>query len=117
MEKISTSEMFSKLDHYSGYEISDEFPHTIRNIETKEEVPLIKTTSGYVAKFDEKTKDYMQNIVAKQFLEFNDGDKLTFADEDKQNYDVWNLKMIKNKKSNDKSVFVENEYIGWSESN
>ena len=75
MEKNSTSEMFSKLDHYPGYEILDDFPHTIRNIETKEEVPMIKTTSGYIAKFDEKTKEYMQKIVAKQFLEYNDGEK------------------------------------------
>ena len=112
MEKNTTSEMFSKLDHHPGYEISDEFPHTIRNIETKEEVPLIKTTLGYFAKFDEKTKDNMQKIVAKQFLEYNDGDNITFVDEDKLNYNVWNLKVIKNKKSDtiDKPVFVENEY-------
>ena len=67
MENNSTSETFTKLDLHPGYEINDDFPHTIRNIETKEEFPLIKTTSGYVAKFDEKTKDYMQKIVVTQF--------------------------------------------------
>ena len=45
-------------------------------------------------------------------MEYNDGDNITFVDEDKLNHDVWNLKVIKNKKSNtiDKSVFVDNEY-------
>ena len=38
--------------------------------------------------------------------------KVTFVDEDKLNYDVWNLKVVKNKKSKtiDQSIFVDNEY-------
>jgi len=95
MENNSTSETFTKLDLHPGYEINDDFPHTIRNIETKDKVPMIKTTSGYIAKFDENTKEYMQKIVAKQFLEYNEGDKITFVDGDKLNYDVWNMKVIK----------------------
>ena len=56
MRDGSTLIRFVKLDKYPGFEICDGFPHTIRNIETKDEVILKETTSGFIAKFDKDTK-------------------------------------------------------------
>ena len=104
---------YTKLVDYPEFEIEDDFPHKIRNIETKKEVEFKETSSGIVAKFNEKVKEYMHKIVAKQFLEFEAGDQINFDDGDKLNYDAWNLSVVKNKekkKKNDKSIFIDNEY-------
>ena len=104
---------YTKLVDYHDFEIENDFPHKIRNIETKQEVVFKETSSGTVAKFNDKVKEYIHKIIAKQFLEFEDGDQITFDDGDKQNYDVGNLNVVKNKekkKINDKSIFIDNEY-------
>ena len=103
---------FVKLADYPDFEIDDDFPHTIRNIETKEEVVFKETSSGVVAKFDEKTKEYMHKIVAKHFLKYEAGDQIKFEDGNKLNYDVCNLIVDKVRKTTkpDKSVFTDNEY-------
>ena len=88
--------------------------HTkFETLKQKKEVELKETSSGIVVKFDEKVKEYMHKIIAKQFLEFEAGDQINFDDGDKLNYDAWNLNVVKNKekkKKNDKSIFIDNEY-------
>ena len=105
---------FEKLVDYPDFEIEIDFPHTIRNIENKEEKVVFKeTSSGVVAKFDEKTKEYMHKIVAKQFLKYEVGDQIKFENNNKLNYDVCNLIVEKTKKKTskpEKSVFIDNEY-------
>ena len=103
---------FDTLADYPDFEIENDFPHTIRNIETKEEVVFKETSSGVVAKFDEKTKEYMHKIVAKQFLRYEVG-PIKFDDGNKLNYDAYNLIVEKVKKKTskpDKYVFTDNEY-------
>ena len=102
---------FEKLADDPDFEIANDFPHTIRNIETKEEVVFKETSSGVVAKFDEKTKEYMHKIVAKQFLKYEAGDQIKFEDGNKLDYDVCNVIVEKVKKTSkpDKSVFIDNE--------
>ena len=111
MKKEANSN-YVELKHYPGFEIEEEFPHIIRNIKTKEEVPLKKTASGFIAKFDENTKEYIQQIVARQFLYYEKGDEIIFEDDDKLNYDVCNMDVIKKNKNGkiDESIFTDNEY-------
>ena len=108
------SNSFVKLDIYPDFEIEEEYPHKIRNITTKEEIVMKKTVDGYIAKFDDDRKEFMQAIVARQFNEYEKGDEIKHIDNNKLNYDVWNLKVIKKSKAKDKkidkSTFTDNEY-------
>jgi len=90
MSKVSDQVAFEPLKTISGFEIETEFPHRIRNIETKEEVPFKKTANGVIVRLNLKNI-YIHTLVAQQFLEYKDGMIIKFLDNDSSNYDVWNL--------------------------
>ena len=98
IEEIISSSLV-KLDKYPDFEIEEEYPHKIRNFTTKQEIVMIETVDGYIAKFDKDRKEIMHVIVARQFNEYEKGDGIKHIDNNKKNYDAWNLKVTKKSKA------------------
>ena len=87
-----------EIDAHPGFEIEVKFPHRIINTEELEYLTLIKISKGIIVKLPNETKEFFNVIVAKQFLKFEEGDKIEFKDGDKFNYDVDNLNIAKSVK-------------------
>ena len=93
---------FEQLKNHQDYEISNEFPFTIRRISNGREISEWFDVKGYVV-IKLNNKPYKKHrIIAEQFIENDDPTTKTQVDHinhDKSDYRIENLRWISNKEN------------------
>ena len=71
------------------------FQYTIIDVEPLQEDPFSKTSGRHIVKLSNELKIQMHIVCAEQFLNYEDGDRIEFIDNDKYNYQINNLKVMR----------------------
>jgi hypothetical protein len=114
---IEIAAEFCDLTHFDEYEISQTHPWTIRNKKSQQEIRP-KKKNGYLYVRLNKNDEALHHVIAKQFMNMKNGDKIKFkkqiGDNGKihiDNYKLENLYIIKSPIENDSDDIPEKAVV------
>ena len=115
MEKIDVESDFVELKQFPKYQILNQFPFTIRKADSGF-VIRTKSKKGYISIYLDSKDRSFHHVIAAQFLNLKDGDRVRFKKRntdqiDINDYKLDNLVVIKNNDSDDSDPPVRGKVI------